>query len=227
MTRVLILVEGQTEEAFVNRVLRPHLEPLGVYVERPSLLRTKELPEGKPYKGGITTYPRMSRDARRLLGDTAAHVSTLIDYYGLPEDFPGLASARLLPNVNDRVVALESAFADEINHPRFHPFLILHEIEAWVFAAPAAAQAHLTIEGLATELANAVTAAFGAELINDGPDTHPSIRLDEIVRRLDRQRRYGKVADGPEIIAKAGLDVIRAGCPHFNAWLNWLESLAA
>ena len=51
MTRVLLLVEGQTEEAFVNRVLRPYLDPSGVYVARPSLLRTKELPEGKPYKG--------------------------------------------------------------------------------------------------------------------------------------------------------------------------------
>ena len=48
MTRVLLLVAGQTEEAFVICVLRPYLDPSGVYVARPSLLRTKELPEGKP-----------------------------------------------------------------------------------------------------------------------------------------------------------------------------------
>ena len=74
----------------MNRVLRSHLDPMGVFVARPSLLRTKELPEGKPYKGGVTTYRQMSRDARRLLADTNAHVTTLIDYYGLPADFPEL-----------------------------------------------------------------------------------------------------------------------------------------
>ena len=151
MTRVLLLVEGQTEEAFVNRVLRPYLDPSGVYVARPSLLRTKELPEGKPYKGGVTTYRQMSRDARRLLGDTDAHVTTLIDYYGLPEDFPKLAEAKALPDVKDRVAALEAAFSSDMNHPRFHPFLALHELEAWVFAAPAAAEEHLAIKGLGSE----------------------------------------------------------------------------
>jgi hypothetical protein len=80
VSRVLLLVEGQTEEAFVNHVLRPHLESFGVFVERASLLRTKELPEGKPYRGGVTTYRQIARDARRLRGDANAYVTTLIDY---------------------------------------------------------------------------------------------------------------------------------------------------
>jgi hypothetical protein len=226
MTRVLLLVEGQTEEAFVNHVLRPHMEPVGVYIGRPSLLRTKELPEGKPYKGGVATYRQISRDARRLLGDTDAYVTTLIDYYGLPPDFPGLSEATVLPYVIDRVNALEAAFGSDMNHPRFRPFIALHEFEAWIFAAPAAAEEHLSIKGLANEIAKVVAEANGVELVNDGPDTHPSIRLARMVQRLGRQHRYGKVADGPDIIAKAGLSVIRAACPHFDAWLDWLESLA-
>jgi hypothetical protein len=225
MTRVLLLVEGQTEEAFVNHVLRPHPEPLGIYIGRPSLLRTKELPEGRPYKGGVTTYRQMSRDTQRLLGDSGAFVTTLIDYYGLPADFPGLATARALADVNDRVEALEKAFGNDINHPRFYPFLALHELEAWIFAAPEAAEDHLAITGLGNELANVASDAGGAERVNDGPSTHPSIRLAMIVQRLATQHRYGKVADGPETIAKAGLPVIRTACPHFGGWLDWLESL--
>jgi hypothetical protein len=61
MARVLLLVEGQTEEAVVNHLRRPHLIPLGVFVEKPSLSRTKELPEGKPYKCGVTTYRQRVR----------------------------------------------------------------------------------------------------------------------------------------------------------------------
>lgn len=225
VSRVLLLVEGQTEEAFVNHVLRPHLAPLGVFVERASLLRTKELPLGKPYRGGVTTYRQMARDARRLLRDGNAYVTTLIDYYGLPDDFPNLAAARTLPDPIDRVTALEAAFAQDISHPRFHPFLALHEFEAWIFAAPFAAEEHLSINGLSAEIEKMAATAGGAERVNDGATTHPSARLSAIVQRRGR-RFYGKVADGPDIIAKAGIGLVRSACPHFAGWLGWLESIA-
>lgn len=225
MTRLLLLVEGQTEEAIANLVLRLHLASLGVFVERASLLRTKELPEGRPYKGGVRTYAQMSRDTRRLLGDSAAHVTTLIDYYGLPKDFPGLVAAKAHSDVLGRVKALEAAFSADINHPRFRLFLALHELEAWIFAAPAEAEQHLGIKGLAAELAATALASGGAERVNDGPATHPSLRLADVVQRLGA-KRYGRVGDGPEIVAKAGLATIRGGCPHFAQWLDWLESLA-
>ena len=61
---------------------------------RPSILRTKELPEETPYKGGVTMCREMFRDARRLLADTNARVTTLIDYYGLPADFRWLAEVQ-------------------------------------------------------------------------------------------------------------------------------------
>lgn len=225
MTRVLLLVEGQTEEATVNHVLRPHLTQFGVFLERASLLRTKELPDGRPYKGGVTTYGQMARDARRLLSDTDAYVTTLIDYYGLPNDFPDLDAARAIPDVADRVKALEASFAADIGHPRFRPFLALHELEAWIFAVPDAAEQHLCVAGLGRELIGIAMASGGAERVNDGPTTHPSVRLADAVRRL-HGRRYGKVADGPDILAKAGLGAIRDNCPHFAQWLAWLESLA-
>jgi Domain of unknown function (DUF4276) len=113
-----------------------------------------------------------------------------------------------------------------MDHPRFHPFLALHELEAWIFAAPIAAEEHLGIKGLGDELAKVAVNAGGPELVNEGSTTHPSIRLATTVRQLGRQRRYGKVADGPEIISKAGLNVIRTACPHFCHWLEWLESPA-
>lgn len=224
MTRLLLLVEGQTEEAFVNRVLRPHLAHFGVFAERASLLRTKELPEGKPYRGGVTTYRQISRDARRLLTDSNAFVTTLIDYYGLPADFPGLEAAKTLPDAVARVTSLETAFAADINHARFLPFLALHEFESWIFAAPAVAEGHLALKGVAAELENATIAAGGAEQVNDGPTTHPSLRLVTVIERLGG-RSYGKVADGPDIVAKAGLHVVRRACPHFAAWLGRLEEL--
>ncbi len=218
-----MLVEGQTEEALSNIVLRQHLLPMNVYIERASLLRTKELPAGKPYKGGVTRYHAIRRDARRLLGDTDAIVTTMIDYYGLPDDFPGLNTLPVHGAVAERVEMLEAAFASDIGNPRFKPFLMLHEFESWVLAVPSQVAEHFGTAGIATAISLMVRDCGGAEMINDGPATHPSRRLDTLLAA--HGRRYGKVADGPEIVRKAGLDAVRMACPHFNGWLSWLESL--
>ena len=226
MARVLLLVEGQTEEAFVNRVLRPHLHAFGVFAERASLLRTREVPAGRHYRGGVTTYARMARDVRRLLTDSDARVTTLLDYYGLPDDFPGMAAAKALPDAMLRIAALESAFAADIGQPGFRPFLILHEFETWIFAVPDAAAAHLSIPTLGARPGTIAADCGGPEQIDNGPDTHPSVRLATAVRQSGT-RSYGKVGDGPDILAKAGLRPVADACPHFARWLAWLEGLGA
>ena len=220
MKRVLILVEGQTEEAFVNQALNEHLAPRRVHAT-PTMLVTKTLPEGRRFKGGVTSYERMARDIRRLLNDTNADVTTLIDYYGLPDDFPGLASPQGRSSAQARVLALEAALAADINHQRFRPFLALHEFEAWVFAVPDYAANHFGLPSLAEQLATTATAAGGPEAVNNIRETCPSRRLMAALNQ--HHRPYGKVQDGPNILRKAGLEPIRAACPHFADWLAWME----
>jgi hypothetical protein len=53
LTRALILVEGQTEEAFVRDVLTPHLAGFAVYPV-PVLLKTKRVKAGGAFRGGVT-----------------------------------------------------------------------------------------------------------------------------------------------------------------------------
>ncbi len=89
MRKVLILVEGQTEERFVKDVLQPYLWDGGVHPE-PKIVTTKRVKRGAHFKGGITNFKKVEDDLRRFLGDTdAALVTTMFDYYGLPDDFPG------------------------------------------------------------------------------------------------------------------------------------------
>ena len=59
--KVLALVEGQTEEIFIKRLLAPHLAPKSIYIT-PILVRTKRVVGGADYKGGITTYAKFERD---------------------------------------------------------------------------------------------------------------------------------------------------------------------
>jgi len=89
MKRVLILAEGQTEERFVKDILQPHLLVLGIAIQ-PKIATTKRVKSGPDFKGGITDFKKVEDDLRRLLGDTGATmVTTLLDFYGFPKDFPG------------------------------------------------------------------------------------------------------------------------------------------
>ena len=90
MVRVLVLVEGQTEERFVNDVLAPFFATKQVFLS-PKILTTKVVKSGKDFKGGVSTYAQIEKHLNNLLGDSNAHVTTLIDYYGLPTDTPGLS----------------------------------------------------------------------------------------------------------------------------------------
>ncbi len=57
------------------------------------------------------------------------------------------------------------------------------------------------------------------EEINDDPHTSPAHRIRSVFPE------YEKEIAGSLIAIDIGLNKIRAACPHFNAWVTWLESL--
>lgn len=64
-----------------------------------------------------------------------------------------------------------------VGDPRFVPLLVLHETEAWVFAAASQLADWRGWPDLADLLQRDVEKAGGPELVNDGADTAPSKRL--------------------------------------------------
>lgn len=219
MTRLLMLVEGQSEEIFVKHTLTPYLAQHGVYVQSPIVLWTKRLPDGGGFRGGVSHWNQIRRDLLPLTRDGDAWVTTLLDFYGLPEDFPGFPEALGAGNAPEKVIALQERFAVEINHQRFIPFLALHEFEAWLFSAPDTVEAHFGKAHLAQKLRNAVQEAGAPELINHGATTHPKARLKGFVGD------YKETSDGPTLLQKIGIPAVRGACPHFDGWLQRLEAL--
>jgi hypothetical protein len=218
MTRLLILVEGQSENFFVERTLAPHLASHRVYVKS-SVVWTKRLSSGSGFRGGVSNWNQILNSLRPLTHDGDAWVSTLLDFYGLPEDFPGLPEALGVDDPRGKVAALQERFKSEVKHPRFIPFLALHEFEAWLFSAPDVVEAHFGKTRLADKLRTAVQDAGAPELINHGTTTHPKARLHNLVGG------YKETSDGPTLLEKIGIAAIRAACPHFDGWLNRLEAL--
>jgi hypothetical protein len=73
------------------------------------------------------------------------------------------------------------------------------------------------------DLAEQFLAARGSlapEEIDDGVETAPSKRIGRITKY-----KYEKVLAGTRAAAASGIPRISQECPHFRAWLEWLETL--
>lgn len=218
MNRLLILVEGQTEEAFVKNLLSPHLIGFGVFPV-PKLIYTKRLPDRPDFKGGVATFGKIEKELRLLLGDSGAcAVTTMIDYYRLPHDFPQpnqLSQA----NCFARVAQFEQAFADRVSHSRFLPYLSLHEFEALLFSAPEKIAQSFPERDESANLMAIRQQVASPEEIDDDPQTAPSKRI------LKLYPAYQKRLHGLLAAQSIGIAAMRQECSHFNEWLTKLESL--
>ncbi len=216
MSRIYLLVEGQTEEAFVRELLTPHYARIGLYLI-PIIVSTSS-----GYRGGVVNYAKIKPQIVRLCRqDSRAHVSTMFDLYAVPNDFPGktLATYPSLTSGARKAQYLEAELLKDINELNFIPNLLVHEFEALLFAQPEKFGEWTDDAKVVSSLNAAVLAGGAPEDINDSPHTAPSKRL------IAAMPAYQKTFHGPLIACEIGLDVIRQACPHFHVWLQKLEAL--
>lgn len=215
MSRVYLLVEGQTEEAFVNELLLPHYARFGIYLT-PIIVRTSP-----GYKGGVVSYAKIKPQIERLCKqDGGAYVSTMIDLYALPRDFPGrnTPTYSAMTTGQQKAVFLEAELANDISQHNFIPNLLVHEFEALLFTEINAFKEWVDDADVIASLW-AVRKDLAPEEINDGPQTAPSKRI------INAMPGYQKTVHGPLIACEIGLDSIRGACPHFDQWLQRIEAL--
>lgn len=216
LIRVKVFVEGQTEETFVYEVLVPYFSSRGIYLT-PILAQTS-----KGHKGGIVSYGKVKHQVERLCKeDSSAYVTTLIDFYGLPTDFPGI-NEKEYQNKNDafeKTAYLEIAFENDINQKNFIGNLMLHEYEAFLFCDPSKFEYWLDNAAPIAKLLEIKKTFISPEHINNSPQTAPSKRI------LSIMPNYKKTIHGPLIANDIGLNEIRNQCQHFNEWLERIEKL--
>jgi len=219
--RVLILVEGQTEERFVKDVLSPEFWSKELYFY-PTILVTKRVKDGPNFKGGVTNFAKFENDALRLLNSAGdALVTTLLDYYRLPVDFPGMDDRPANGSPRARTQHVEEALALHFGSPaNFVPFLALHEFEAWLFASVDELPKVMTEPHKQTKFAAIRAGVRTPEEINERPEFAPSKQIEALFPA------YRKPLHGPNTIARIGLRQIRSECPHFNEWMEKLEAFA-
>jgi Domain of unknown function (DUF4276) len=219
MKRCLVLVEGQTEEAFVNQVLAPHLVVHGFSSVQPVVLITKRAAGGeKVGKGGVSTWGKVERDLQPLLRNSHAVVTTMLDLYGLPSDTPGLVGAPPPPRL--RATSIEAAISAAFPWAAatFIPYLEVNEFEAMLYCDPSLVATYADLASIDKAMSRDLDDADDdPELINNGPNTAPSKRIAR------HWPGYRKGTDGPTIAARIGLQALRSRCQHLDEWITQLE----
>lgn len=223
MVEVIVIVEGQTEEKFIKQLIAPALRQLQVFV-KPLLMNTSQ-----SAKGGGVSFDRFKFNARNVLRQNNNSVlSTFLDLYALDTDFPTFDEAKGKATVYDRVQFLEAALQEAIvayvgcRSDRFLPHIQPYEFEGLLFSD---VDVLITVEPTwgtsLKKLRKVRNSVETPEQINDGYDTKPSKRLEELL-----SPKYKKTTHGPRAAERITLNVIEQECTHFKAWMDTLRGLA-
>lgn len=220
---VIIFAEGQTEEMFIKQVVAPGLRHLQIFL-KPQTLNTSQTA-----KGGAVSFDRLKLNARNTLRQFPdAVLSTFLDLYALDTDFPGFKESQKKSDVFARVKCLQDALSEAIvahvgcRPERFLPHIQPYEFEGLLFSdVKALCSVEPTWSKSVISLEKIRSAVDTPEHINDGYDTKPSKRLEDLLRP-----RYRKTTHGPRAAEHISLEVIEKECTHFKTWMNALRSLA-
>ncbi len=182
MKTVIIACEGGTEEAFVNKFLCHKLWPKGVFAE-PRLI-----PTSRREKGGALSGQRVLRYLRNTLRERQnTYVTTFFDLFSLPKNFPGLEDISETTNPLKRATEIETVFRDAVirearcRRERFFPHIQPYEFEALLFSDTTGfVKVEPEWKAFAGKLASIRENFESPEYINDGTNTHPSARLQNL-----------------------------------------------
>lgn len=216
MKRLVVIAEGETEESFVNNILIPYFNSLGIY-NYIQCFKTKHS------NGGLSKYSYIKQDIIKIIYETDVVVTTLLDFYRLPSDFPGYKQNNALPH--DRwVEIIEGQIKEDIERTQeqrfdnFIPYIQLHEFEALIFSSIAGIDALFEKSEVKYRDFQAVINSYpNPENINNGPDSAPSVRLKQLIPG------YDKVVYGVGIISEIGMETVLSRCPRFNGWIKKLK----
>ena len=215
MKKLLIICEGQTEEAFCDKILKKHFFDLGIAIEYPLVAHSG---------GGIVPWRYLKREIElHYSTDCDRFITTFIDYYGMYEhqNFPQWSAAHLLTSKSLIMDSLETGMFNDISvtvQQKFIPNIVLHEFETLILSDYSVFEEYYEVSEFNAADLTTICAA-PPETINNGLLSAPSKRLKNNIPA------YDKVNDGSELAILIGLPTIRMKCPRFDKWIKKLEAI--
>jgi len=217
---VIAIVEGKTEQVFVESVLRLYLADRNIFMHATQVSKPGQ-------KGGDVRFARVQKDiGLHLKQRKDTYVTTFVDYYGTKE-WPGLDGVPTNASPQQITEHINAATAEKVNelfeaqrpNKRFIPHIAMHEFEALLFSDSEVLADELGIQQ--SEITAVLESCGEPEAINNRPTTAPSKRLDG----WSKTKRFPKTTQGIAIAKEIGIEKMRDECPQFDAWISCFEAI--
>ncbi len=219
MKHLYIIVEGETELVFVNRILIPFFNANGLNTFIRGIPITM-----KGGGHGFNNIEHFKRTIRPILKNKNEPViTTMIDHYGINSDkkLPNYTNCIKETDVERRISCMEQSLYNVVNsikkYPYFIPNIIRHEFETLLFANPEAGF-ELEDEVIKKEVLAICSEFQNIEDINYTPEGAPSKRLEKIY--ANHNKKYNKVAIGMLIACNTGIEAMLQKSPRFKSWIE-------
>jgi Domain of unknown function (DUF4276) len=217
MKDLYIVVEGETELAFVNNILLEYFYANGIESNIQPLMIKKE---GE--NGGFLNIEHFKRTIRGLISKEPI-ITTMIDHYGINSEkkIPKYNICRQEQDIEKRITCMEESLSEAVqsvapNYRFFVPNIIRHEMETLLFASAEAFE--IVSETIKQGVAEICSHYPNIEDINHTPEGAPSKRLIQIYE--DNGEKYRKITDGILIAELIGIETMLAKAPRFKAWVE-------
>lgn len=215
MKRLVFIVEGPSEVQFVKFFLIPYLAFQKRLARYPMTVQQLFTNRKEHIRGGNVSFGKFSNDVIRVAHQGEVLITTLIDFFRLPNSFPEYAKDGKY--VDEIEQAIRLALAKDVSPSIFLPYIQLHEFEALLFSNMDGFKAIIEDNKKALAKLELIEREYdNPEDINGGEETAPS-------KRLERIFNYQKVSDSFIALSEIPIDVIRGKCPRFNNWVMNLE----
>ena len=211
MPRLIFIVEGDSEQRFINEHLVSYLALKfpGVSMHAQKITTNRK----KHVKGGNVNYELLKNEIRRTYAQRGVLITTFMDFFRLPTDYPGYTQD--VKQISQIENAIRIDCSNVIPPTSFLPYLQKHEFETLLFANSAGFSK--VVDGAEmNKILNVLKKFSTPEDINGSPETAPSKRLLSIFN-------YKKVADSALVMKDVDIDALRKRCPRFDAWVGRLE----
>ena len=221
-TRLNFIVEGQTEETFVNRMITSHLATYSINVSVRCVTTGRK--QGHVFRGGMPSYHKIKNDIVGWLSeDKESYLTTFFDFYGLTNDFPGYQDAISKVTIEQKLRCVQDSLAEDIDNIRLIPYIQMYEFETLLYSDILTLDETMqmySFKSKSNQLNEIIKCYTSPEEINNNPKTAPSKRL------LKLYEGYEKITHGCDAAELIGLSLIRQKCYWFHQWMNRLEALS-
>lgn len=203
MKRLVFIVEGDSEIVFINKHVIPYLYTLGFTnpMNAQSIITNKKMNK----KGGVVNYEYLKNDIHRVIAQENVIITTLINFFKLPTNFPEFHS--------NNIDVIINAVEEDIDYQDFIPYIQKYEFESLLFSSIAGFELLVDEDEKLIQLQQIIDEYPNPENINGGDHTAPSKRLCNIFP-------YKKVTDSDMILEIIGINTILEKCPRFSSWIT-------